>query len=378
MKKQILSILSTLLTICMILTMLPINALADFTIVDGAIQGQVFGAASGTEGPVGETVNVAVYAQDNPDTALAVCTTDTEGVFTLTKDGGFPAGNYTVVLTSSLYLTERKEISISSGISGYTFSRIDLRVLGKVYGTVTDSTAGAALSGVKVEAYRDSALIASTTTDVGGAYSLEGERGECQLVLSKAGYTSKTVDTKFSGPIGWELADVQMTSTGGGTGDGDIIASGNCGPESGVTWTLDSNGVLKISGEGVPIPYYDYNSYTGSYSSPWARSNNIRTVIIEDGITGIGEYAFADCSGLTRVIIGNSVTYISGGAFEYCSSLTSVTIPNGVTGIGRRAFLECRSVTSVTIPKEALIKAGKSQANRRRQWKRPIKDHIGG
>lgn len=148
-------IVSLLLVLCLVLGLVPGTALADFTLVDGTIQGQVFGAASGTEEPVGETVNVAVYAQSDPNTALATCTTDAEGVFTLTKDSGFPAGNYTVVLTSSLYLTERREISISSGSSGYTFSRIDLAVLGKVYGTVTDAATGAALSGVKVEAYRD-------------------------------------------------------------------------------------------------------------------------------------------------------------------------------------------------------------------------------
>lgn len=358
MKKRI---LSTLLTICMVLTLLPINVLADFSIVDGAIQGQVFGAASGTEGPVGKTVNAAVYAQDNPNLALASCTTDADGVFTLTKEGGFPAGNYTVVLTSSLYLTERKEISISSGSSGYTFSRIDLRVLGKVYGTVTDAATGAALSGVKVEAYRDSALIASTTTDEAGAYSLEGERGECQLVLSKDGYTSKTVDTKFNGPIGEELVDVEMTATGGGNQGGgsgeqgggntggetsEIIASGDCGATSDdhVTWTLDSSGVMTISGTGIMC------NYVGNAIPPWDTYafSDIKTLIIQDGVTSIGECAFNLCHCLTSVDIPDSVIRIEKWAFRNCDSLINMTIPDGVVHIGERAFESCDSLSSVT------------------------------
>lgn len=358
MKKRI---LSTLLTICMVLTLLPINVLADFSIVDGAIQGQVFGAASGTEGPVGKTVNAAVYAQDNPNLALASCTTDADGVFTLTKEGGFPAGNYTVVLTSSLYLTERKEISISSGSSGYTFSRIDLRVLGKVYGTVTDAATGAALSGVKVEAYRDSALIASTTTDEAGAYSLEGERGECQLVLSKDGYTSKTVDTKFNGPIGEELVDVEMTATGGGNQGGgsgeqgggntggetsEIIASGDCGATSDdhVTWTLDSSGVMTISGTGIMC------NYVGNAIPPWDTYafSDIKTLIIQDGVTSIGECAFNLCHCLTSVDIPDSVIRIEKWAFKNCDSLINMTIPDGVVHIGERAFESCDSLSSVT------------------------------
>lgn len=359
MKKRI---LSTLLTICMVLTLLPINVLADFSIVDGAIQGQVFGAASGTEGPVGKTVNAAVYAQDNPNLALASCTTDADGVFTLTKEGGFPAGNYTVVLTSSLYLTERKEISISSGSSGYTFSRIDLRVLGKVYGTVTDSATGAALSGVKVEAYRNSVLIASTTTDALGAYSMEGERGECQLVLSKDGYTSKTVDTKFSGPIGAELVDVEMTATGGGNQGGgsgeqgggntggetsEIIASGDCGATSDdhVTWTLDKEGVLTIDGIGN---MFDYGYYK---AMPWySYKSNIQSLIIKSGVTSIGGYAFYGCNNLNSVIIHSGVTCIENYAFKGCNGLTSVTIPDSVTSIGVEAFSDCSNLTSIIIP----------------------------
>ena len=73
-------------------------------------------------------------------------------------------------------------------------------------------------------------------------------------------------------------------------------------------------------------------------------------VIIGDGVTAIGDYAFHDCGSLTSVTIGNSVTTIGDSAFYNCDSLTSVTIPDSVTTIGNSAFYYCSSLTSITIP----------------------------
>ena len=119
--------------------------------------------------------------------------------------------------------------------------------------------------------------------------------------------------------------------------------SGTCGTN--LTWTLDTeSGTLTISGTG------SMKNYT-SDSMPWySYSSSITTVIIEDGVTSIGNWAFRPCSSLTSVTIPNSVTSIGEGAFCYCSSLTSITIPNSVTSIGESAFYNCSSLTSVTIP----------------------------
>ena len=73
-------------------------------------------------------------------------------------------------------------------------------------------------------------------------------------------------------------------------------------------------------------------------------------LIIPDGVTSIGSYAFDGCRGLTSVTIPNSVTYIGDNAFIRCSGLTSVTVPNSVTTIGACAFYNCSGLTSVTIP----------------------------
>ena len=125
----------------------------------------------------------------------------------------------------------------------------------------------------------------------------------------------------------------------------DLLAnaenSGTCGPN--LKWLLTDNGVLVITGKGGMYDYSDYNR------SPWSKSD-IKRIIIGDGVTTIGEFAFNDCSALTSVNILNSVTTIKMQAFSNCSALTSVNIPNSVTTIGNYAFADCSALTSVTIP----------------------------
>ena len=125
----------------------------------------------------------------------------------------------------------------------------------------------------------------------------------------------------------------------------DIVDSGTCGAKgSNLTWTLDSEGVLTISGSG------DMHGY-GSSDAPWYGSRSrVKSAVIAEGVTSIGESAFENCRSLTSVTIPNSVTSIGGCAFDECWSLTSVTIPDSVTSIGDGAFASCTSLTSVTIP----------------------------
>ena len=152
--------------------------------------------------------------------------------------------------------------------------------------------------------------------------------------------------------------------------------SGSCGEN--VTYSfVSSTGTLTISGTGA---MKDYN-YT---SVPWYYYP-IKNVVINNGVTSIGEYAFEGCTGLTSITIPNSVTSIGDLAFYECTGLTSIyvaednlnyasivgvlyskdkktlikcpegktgsiTIPNSVTSIGDRAFYSCQGLTSVTIP----------------------------
>ena len=115
---------------------------------------------------------------------------------------------------------------------------------------------------------------------------------------------------------------------------------GNCGATA--TWSLNSTGVLTISGSG------DMANYEIS-SQPWnSYKDNITSVVIESGVTSIGNWAFEYCSNLTSVTIPASVTSIGKYAFYACKGLTSVTIPASVTSIGQSAFALCIGLASIT------------------------------
>lgn len=121
-------------------------------------------------------------------------------------------------------------------------------------------------------------------------------------------------------------------------------ASGICGEN--LTWTLDAAGTLTVSGTGA---MKDYNGFPGS--APWySNRDSIKAVVIESGVTSIGEEAFNKCSSLTGITIPASVTTIGDSAFRLCDSLTSITIPEGVTTIGDHAFYRCSRLISITIP----------------------------
>ncbi len=111
-----------------------------------------------------------------------------------------------------------------------------------------------------------------------------------------------------------------------------------------VTWKMSNDGTLTIS--GTQMDDYEYSD------APWSfLSEKIEKVVIEEGVTNIGNYAFSDCRSLTSVTLPNTVVNIGNAAFIGCVNLVSITIPNSVTSIGSSAFSYCKSLTSITIPK---------------------------
>ena len=117
---------------------------------------------------------------------------------------------------------------------------------------------------------------------------------------------------------------------------------GTCGTD--LTWTLDDQGKLTISGTG------EMNDYTIYALPPWYDSRgSILSVVIRQGVTGIGKFAFYECTNLKSAELPDSVTSIRYGGFAKCSGLSSVTIAGRLTNIGDVAFQRCSNLESITV-----------------------------
>ena len=118
-----------------------------------------------------------------------------------------------------------------------------------------------------------------------------------------------------------------------------------------LTWFFDeSSGVLTISGSGEMYDYEIINRY-GEIYPPWHMSRaGIRTVTIPEGLTGIGNYAFAGCGNLLSAPIPSTVTKIGDWAFEDCYQMGSADLPDGLVSIGEFAFSGCYGLTEIVIP----------------------------
>ena len=127
--------------------------------------------------------------------------------------------------------------------------------------------------------------------------------------------------------------------------------SGICGDD--LTWQLTGSGnelTLTINGSGE---MYDYTRYYDS--RPWdSYKNNIKTIIINRGVSVIGECAFYQSFNLEYVTIPNTVTKLGNNSFFACNSLATLTIPNSVTVIGSSVFEACSSLTSITVDTDNL------------------------
>ena len=124
----------------------------------------------------------------------------------------------------------------------------------------------------------------------------------------------------------------------------DLYGRGACGEN--VSWVMTLDGTLTISGTGEMADYSGSDNFV-----PWfAAKKYIQSVVIESGVTNIGNNAFDGCYNLTSVTIPGSVTSIGWGAFWDCDALTSVTIPDSVTSIWGYAFENCSALTEIRLP----------------------------
>lgn len=121
--------------------------------------------------------------------------------------------------------------------------------------------------------------------------------------------------------------------------------SGDC------TWTLDSDGTLTVSGNGA--------------MSDYVRVTNIdaKRIIIENGVTKIGNYSFSGCTNVESVLIPDSVTSIGFYAFSNCISLTSITVPMSVKNINRGMLEGCSSIEKIAVAADNTVYDSRNDSN---------------
>lgn len=207
---------------------------------------------------------------------------------------------------------------------------------GKVEGVVTDANSKNPISGVKVSVIdNNDNKISETLTDENGKYTLNLSYGEYAICFDYYNYEQSEIQITVNAENHTQNAELTPKYA-----DKIIVTSGNCG--DGIAWTLFDDGELIIGGIGDIADY-------GSYTLWGGHNSDIVKVVIENGITKIGDKAFYDCVNLEKVEISDSVTDIGEMAFCFCTELDGVVIPDSVSDIGESAFASCTNLKNLTI-----------------------------
>ena len=130
----------------------------------------------------------------------------------------------------------------------------------------------------------------------------------------------------------------------------NAVREGNlCGDS--LTWDYDGDGLLTVSGTGEMWDFFFFDGGDEAYDGipPWsAYQNEIRTIRIGEGVTGIGQAAFSGCRQLTDAVLPSTLSCIGECAF-YSTGLQTIELPQGLTEIKDNAFSETE-LTEICIP----------------------------
>ena len=307
----------------------------------GVLTGTVTDAATGS--PI--TGAVIIASQDGKDPVYA--STDASGVYTMELE----EGSYRLNFSHTSYIAANSTAAVTSRETTTADMQLEKRKSALTV-TVTDQDTGAIVEGAEVSVYHSGTLTAGSTTAADGTCTVELPDGSYTVRVFAPGYARTSTEVEMSG------TDTALTVQ-----VAPAKASGYCGKQfndmvSDARWELSEDGILTVFGSGA---IYDYGD-SGGWESPWIKlgySDDIQKVVIEEGVTGVGDYAFFCCSNITSVSLPQSLQAIGSGAFQYCSKLTSIDIPANVENISARAF-EQTSLTRLYIdPDSKLTVIGK-------------------
>ncbi len=186
------------------------------------------------------------------------------------------------------------------------------------------------------------------------------EGDNCLEGLSVTAYYPETNESwtsekreSYGGEVSWAAKETEL------------LASGSCGDAA--SWSLFDNGLLIVSGTGdlwdfdwESSPWYGYRSgilsviveegITRIGDNAFARVESVKSVSLPEGIRSIGLNAFQDCCWLPEILLPESLEEIGQGAFYGCQNLIRISIPESVSDLRSYLFYDCSSLTYVFIP----------------------------
>ncbi|MCC8162762.1 MAG: leucine-rich repeat protein, partial [Lachnospiraceae bacterium] len=163
------------------------------------------------------------------------------------------------------------------------------------------------------------------------------EEGVATFYLPNGDYTLSVTSGNLYGEGDVTVEDEAVTVTL--ETEPETLGSGTSGN---ITWKLDEYGTLTISGSGT------MNNYS-SGGAPWYEYRaSIFKIVVESGVTSIGNYAFAECKYVAAVTLAEGITSIGNYAFYNCAGLYEVSFPQTLGTLGSYAFRNCSSLESVT------------------------------
>lgn len=161
-----------------------------------------------------------------------------------------------------------------------------------------------------------------------GASALSGMKNLKKIYFSGT-YLDWDTNIQWADDKGYSNFPVGPTLT-------EVAASGSCGEA--LTWSLSTAGDLTVSGTGDMADF----AATGA---PWAEyRDQIKLVILGQGVTSIGSSAFQDCKNLETVSLPGSLTSLGKAAFLRCGELTNVKLPASLKSVGEDCFTGCEKL----------------------------------
>ena len=257
-----------------------------------------------------------------------------------TADAIYTAGTYTATAEGCL-----SDVTVTVTVSDKAIT--DVRV---------DASGETAELGGKAAEELPGEIIRSQSTDVDGytgatltSDAIKQAAADCIAQASgKKAASSQAASAAASSTVASSTTASSLSQNAA-----DLIDSGSCGKNA--TWELYKDGTLYIKGTGAMQDYnWNYNETTKivTTGAPWhdSHSASVKKLVVEDGITSIGNDAFSDCESLVSAELAEGITSIGDGAFTGCYDLEKINIPNSVTSIGYDAFDSCWTLPSLELP----------------------------